>query len=144
MAETGEELKSIFVSSSRELEPQWTENRNDSSGQYTVVWNIETGHQIIVLNGHDATVYSAVYSPDGQRIVTSRYDGTSKVWNAQTGQGLLTLIGHDDEVESAEYSPNGRRIVTASWDETTKVWDAQSGQPLISLIGHGGRAMSTN
>ena len=144
MAETGEELKSIFVSSSRELEPQWTENRNDSSGQYTVVWNIETGHQIIVLNGHDATVYSAVYSSDGQRIVTSRYDGTSKVWNAQTGQGLLTLIGHDDEVESAEYSPNGRRIVTASWDETTKVWDAQSGQPLISLIGHGGRAMSTD
>lgn len=61
-----------------------------------LVWNIETGHQIIVLNGHDATVYSAAYSPDGQRIVTSRYDGTSKVWNAQTGQGALTLIGHYD------------------------------------------------
>ena len=96
MAETGAERKRIFVSSFRELEPQWTENRNDSSGQYAVVWNIETGHQIIVLNGHDATVYSAAYSPDGQRIVTSRYDGTSKVWNAQTGRGALTLIGHYD------------------------------------------------
>ena len=33
IAVTGEVLKSIFVSSFRELEPQWTENRNDSSGQ---------------------------------------------------------------------------------------------------------------
>jgi len=38
---------------------------------------------------------SAVYSPDGKRILTSSTDRTAKVWDAQTGQELIPLSGHD-------------------------------------------------
>ena len=55
----------------------------------------------LTLTGHDGAVNSAVYSADGQRIVTTSFDQTAKVWQAKTGQELLTMTGHDDGVKSA-------------------------------------------
>ena len=37
------------------------------------------------LKGHGSCVYSATYSLDSQRIVTSSDDETAKVWDAETG-----------------------------------------------------------
>ena len=37
------------------------------------------------LKGHGSCVYSATYSLDSQRIVTSSDDKTAKVWDAETG-----------------------------------------------------------
>ena len=92
------------------------------------------------LKGHDARVWSATYSADGQRIVTASMDKTAKVWDAQTGKELMTLTGHhDSEVKSAAYSPNGERIVTAgSWNGTARIWDAQTGTELLTLSHAGG------
>jgi WD40 repeat protein len=66
---------------------------------------------------------SAVFSPEGARIVTAD-DNTARVWDAKSGQALLTLQGHDGLVLSAAFSPDGARIVTAS-DHTARVWDAK-------------------
>ncbi|MDP6417717.1 MAG: hypothetical protein QGG54_22285, partial [Gammaproteobacteria bacterium] len=74
----------------------------------------------LTLTGHDGWVFSAVYSADGQRIVTASSDQTAKVLDAQTGKELFTLTGHDGWVFSAVYSPDGQRIVTASFDQTAK------------------------
>ena len=49
----------------------------------------------MTLTGHEDSVRSVAYSPDGQRIVTASFDRTAKVWDAQTGQELFTLKGHD-------------------------------------------------
>ena len=88
----------------------------------------------LTLTGHEGYVLSAVYRPDGQRIVTGGGDKTAKVWDANTGQELMTLKGHDGPVRSAFYSADGQQIVTASHDSTAKVWDADTG--------HGGWVMS--
>ena len=68
----------------------------------------------MTLKGHDGTVRSAMYSPDGARIVTASRDRTAKVWDAVTGKELFTLIGHDGWVMSPAWSPNGKRIATAA------------------------------
>ena len=91
--------------------------------------------------GHDAAVWSAAYSEDGERIVTGSMDNTAKVWDAVTGKELMTLTGHDAEVNSVAYSPDGERIVTAG-DMTAKVWDADTGKELMTLRGHDGGVMS--
>ena len=86
--------------------------------------------------GHNDAVRSAVYSPDGERIVTASLDKIAKVWDAKTGTELLTLTGHKGTVWSASYSPDGERIVTACIDDqTAKVWDAQTGTELLTLTG---------
>ncbi|MGO1077255.1 nSTAND1 domain-containing NTPase [Inquilinus sp. CA228] len=102
------------------------------------IWDAETGEVLQVLIGHDGWVSNAVFSPDGQRIVTTSGDKTARVWDAATGQELLKLVGHTDGVLSAAFSRDGRRIVTASEDHTAKIWDAETGQELQSLSGHSG------
>ncbi|HEY6620569.1 MAG TPA: protein kinase [Steroidobacteraceae bacterium] len=92
--------------------------------------------ELAVLTGHTDQVRSAVYSPDGTRIVTSSTDRTARIWDARTGAQLAVLTGHGDRVRSAVYSPDGTRIVTASWDKTARIWDAYSGKELAVLVGH--------
>jgi WD40 repeat protein len=52
-------------------------------------------------------VVSAVFSPDGQRIVTASFDKTARVWNAATGQVIAKLEGRSGVVSSAVFSPTG-------------------------------------
>ena len=91
-----------------------------------------------VVLGHQGTVYSAAFSPDGQRIVTASADKTARIWDAASGQPIgEPLKGHEDVVTSAAFSPDGLRIVTASGDKTARIWDAASGQPIGEpLTGH--------
>jgi WD40 repeat protein len=68
-------------------------------------------------------VFSASFSPDGQRIASN--DGTSRIWNAATGKLIGDpLVGHHGPVRSASFSPDGKSVVTGSEDETARVWSA--------------------
>ena len=89
-----------------------------------------------ILQGHTDDVETAVFSPDGQRILTASADNTARVWNAANGQLLAILQGHTGPVRSAVFSPDGQRVVTASYDHTARVWNAASGQLLATLQGH--------
>jgi WD40 repeat protein len=72
-------------------------------------------------------VRSAVFSPDGRRIVTGSYGSTAKLWEAVTGRELLTLDCDRDVISSVAFSPDGQRIVTghiSPRDGTARVWEA--------------------
>ena len=76
----------------------------------------------MILTGHEKTVFSAQFSPDGKRILTASNDKTARIWNLETGEVLATLK-HDGFVNVAHFSPDGRRAVTTSHG-TTKCWPA--------------------
>jgi WD40 repeat protein len=103
-------------------------------------------------------VYSARFSPDGKRIVTSSDIGIARVWDAASGQALTEPMEPHGQVEwleaqtvnndltealkrklggrmsLAQFSPDGTRIITASPDRTVRQWDALSGQPLTEPL----------
>jgi hypothetical protein len=62
---------------------------------------------------HEAEIQTAVFSPDGSKILTASNDKTAKLWD---------LKGHTDVVNSVVFSPDGKRILTASDDLTTIIW----------------------
>ncbi|HEV2987632.1 MAG TPA: hypothetical protein VG759_04275 [Candidatus Angelobacter sp.] len=106
------------------------------------VWDTSSGRLLATLRGPTknaasaVNVVSALFSPDGQRILTANRDKTARVWDASSGQLLRTLQGHSEALTGAMYSPDGQRILTASWDKTARVWDASSGQLPRILQGH--------
>ena len=76
----------------------------------------------LVLKGHGDEVWSAAYSPDGQRIVTASFEGTAKVRDVETGKELFTLTSHEGRVFSAVYSAVGKRIATAGDDGICRIY----------------------
>jgi WD40 repeat protein len=99
-------------------------------------WLLRPANSLVVVT-HGKLVFSAKFSPDGQRIVTASADETGQVWDARSGQPIGSPLKHGNWVTSAKFSPDGQRIVTASADKTARVWDARSGQPMGSPFKHG-------
>ena len=90
------------------------------------------GGQLAVFLGHEQSVTSAVFSPDGRQILTASYDETARLWDT-SGKLLVVFRGHEQSVTSAVFSPDGRQILTAS--DAARLWDA-SGKLLAVLQGH--------
>jgi WD40 repeat protein len=101
-----------------------------------IVWDAETGRELLTFRGHGGYVFGIVWSPDGSKLASASQDGTAKVWEAQTGRELLTLRGHRSAVNSVAWSADGRKLATAGNDQTAKVWDARTGAELLTLRGH--------
>ncbi len=57
--------------------------------------------------GHSFYVSSAVYSPDGQKILSASWDKTIKEWDVASGTCLQTYKGYKSLVESELYGAEG-------------------------------------
>ena len=95
------------------------------------VWD-EIGHRLFPLP-HGSTVYQAVFSPDGTRILTAGADGFVKVWDASTGSWIASL-SHERSSGSLQYSalavsPDGTMIAAVHTTGTVvQVWDLRTGK----------------
>jgi WD40 repeat protein len=89
---------------------------------------------------------SAVFSPDGKKIVTQGPVSHDKegantiyiicIWDAETGKELKRMEGHHiDLLNFVTFSPDEKKIVSASMDGTARIWDAESGKAL-QLVTH--------
>src|SRR6185295_12044720 len=97
------------------------------------LYNAVLGHRQIRVFPHEAGLTHAAFSPRGDKMVTSSFDGIARVWDVSSGTLLATLKGHQGVVERATFSPDGSRIITASRDGTARIWDAATGVQLFVL-----------
>jgi WD40 repeat protein len=87
------------------------------------------------LEGHQGSVRSMSFSPDGKILASSSDDGTIKLWNTKTGKEIRTLLGHERSVRSISFSPNGKTLASIS-DTMIKLWNTETGKEIQTLPGH--------
>jgi WD40 repeat protein len=102
---------------------------------------LETGILLVIFQGHTSSVNSAVFSPDGRRVLTVAADTTARLWEAETRipivpSKLLASFQHTDVVNNAIFSPDGQRVSTASRDKTARLWEVEGGKLLATFEGH--------
>ena len=82
---------------------------------------------------HDAEVWSCVFSPDGQTLLSCSADNTLRLWDRKTGQEICRFSGHTDSVSSCAFSPDGQTLLSGSDDNTLRLWDRKTGQEIARL-----------
>eukprot|EP00741_Cyanophora_paradoxa_P001919 tig00000523_g1858.t1 len=91
------------------------------------VWDVETGEELLQLQGHAGSVNSVAIS--SVWIV--------REWGSVQGrQRSADAIGHGGGAQDR------RRIVSGSDDKSVRVWDAEMGAELLQLQGHTGSVNS--
>lgn len=81
-----------------------------SEDRSTKLWDVETGQELMTLQGHTSKVVCLDYSPDGRLIATAGDDGTLRLWDAQTGRTLMVLEPEAGNLQSVAFSPAGWRL----------------------------------
>jgi WD40 repeat protein len=81
---------------------------------------------------------SAVFSDDGERLVTLDGNGEVVVWDGRTLQPLnvldFTYYGGPTSYQSVDVAPGGTRLVTTpAGDDAAQLWDLRTGARIASL-----------
>jgi WD40 repeat protein len=99
-------------------------------------WDAETGKQTFSLEGHEAAVYSACWSPDNKYIVSGSADRTVRIWQVDHKEKVLvhTFKREDSAVYTrVAWSPDGKLVAGGSNSGMLDLWDPKSGEKVASI-----------
>jgi WD40 repeat protein len=112
-----------------------------------IVWDADTGKELLTLRGHTCELCGVSFSPDGKHLVSAgvkrpvsirdRGLGEVKVWDLATGQeesAWQSPVG----IRAVALSAGGDRVVLAGSDEVARLCDVSTGREVCSFGGHKG------
>ena len=121
------------------MNPYGERLQNGSSDAIVKVWDVATGDELAVFEGHSDRVGSLEFSPEGDRLATGSGDATVRIWDIQHGRETFKLEGHTGWVSTVRFSPDGRIVASAGGDNsdaTIRLWDAEIGEEVQVIKAH--------
>ena len=100
-----------------------------------LIWDTETGEKICSFEGHTNFISSLSCSPDGNQLISSSWDQTTRIWDIATGKELRQLQPVINV--STIYSPDmGRIACVQSHSKRIVIYDSKTLDTLMILDGH--------
>ncbi len=111
------------------------------------LWDANTGKHLAAWTGHSPepsgkggawalAVFAAAWSPDGQRIASTREDNIVQLWEARTGRVLSVLQTNVGSANIVAWSPDGHTLAVSNDLGSVQLWNAQTGKNLALLDAH--------
>jgi WD40 repeat protein len=94
------------------------------------IWDVSSGELISELSGHNSSLDSVEFSPDGRILASggSYPDNRILLWDVDSGKVLRSLGEHYSGVRSLAFSPDGETLASSSWDGLLHLWNVQTGE----------------
>src|SRR5262249_4461892 len=102
------------------------------------LWDVSTGQEIHRLTGHASAVTGVAFSPDGQSVYSSSFDGSIRKWSVETGQEQRRFLGSESGFFTIVLSRDGHYMLSGDVNGTVSVWDVNTGEPLRQFELNGG------
>ena len=90
------------------------------------LWNLATGKEVLVLQGHTQFVQSIAFHPHQSVLVSAGRDRLIKLWDWVAHREICSIAAHQQSINSVAFSPDGQWLVSGSADKTVKVWSLNS------------------
>ena len=89
------------------------------------IWEVESGKQIGICEGHKGKLIDVAFSPDGATIATSAHSEPARVWNTASGEMVGTLGDQSHPASTVIFSHDGKSIATGEVGNVC-LWDAST------------------
>jgi uncharacterized delta-60 repeat protein len=97
------------------------------------IWDMTTGRQKGVLEGHNSLVTAVSFSRDGKLLASASYDGTVKLWGGTTFNLQKTFSASEQKLCCVAISPDNHWVAAGTRLGQVRVWEAESGREIAPL-----------
>jgi WD40 repeat protein len=100
-----------------------------------------SGEKLVEIPAHNGTVNSVVFHPQGDKVLSGSWDGTTRMWNVADGRELFRAPAGPRAYDSLAISPRGDLFAKGQpFSAEIQLLSVTSGQPQVMLVGIAERA----
>ncbi len=109
------------------------------SGNYSVLWDIESGREIVSFDCSLNSSDGLSISPDGKYTLICRYVSstelfTAEQWNLETGAFVRSFGDYKGTTTDAIFSPDMKYVAIGAKAMTADLWNIENGEKLVTYL----------
>jgi WD40 repeat protein len=110
------------------------------------LWSLEDMKLRHIFQGHEQEVQNIMFTPDGNKIITSSKDNSLRVWSVKTGNEVACFTG-EGSISSFDIMPDSQNIVAGDAGGNVhflKLENVKSGHPITTAHKDAAEALSVH